>query len=38
MTRGKFVKYNYGNEEKSITDLLKLPDVLNYLKQGKKLT
>ena len=30
--------FKYGGEEKSITDLLKLPDVLNFLEREKELT
>ena len=36
--RGLTKFYNYGNDSLSITDLLKKPEVTNYLEQGKKLT
>ena len=36
--RGLLKKYNYGNDSLSVTDLLKKPEVINYLEQGRKLT
>ena len=38
MTRGKLVKYKYGNDSLSITDLLKKNEIVNFLGKDKKLT
>ena len=38
MTKGLKNLYKFGNDVLSITDLLKKPEVTNYLEKGKKLT
>ena len=37
-TRGKKQTFQYGNNSLSITELLKKPEIVNYLEKGKKLT
>ena len=36
--KGKKQIFQYGNDSLSITELLKKPEIVNYLKKGKKLT
>ena len=38
MTCGKLVKYKYGNDSLSITDLLEKNEIVNFLEKGKKST